>query len=147
MEFGTEGVLPLLGRHLASRIRRVQQEAFELQLPDARYARPHLERQISVSFVGIRTLDKADFRIEIRPRFSAFYNSFDPVRAVGQGGANIAVSTRTSGRLCSRHVRVHEPVFEKNKPRIHTARLVEAVEDVARSLVDSDDSDIRTGPK
>src|SRR5258708_37607968 len=35
VEFGPERVLPLLRRHLASRIRRMQQEAFELHLPYA----------------------------------------------------------------------------------------------------------------
>src|SRR5690348_16081650 len=144
VEFGSERVLPLLRRYLARRIRRVKDKSLELELPDARNARPYLEGQVSVRFVGIGTLDETDLRVEVRPGLPAFNDSFDPVRAVGQRGANVAVSTRSSGGLCSRHVRAHEPVLEKNKPRIHTARLIEAVEDVARSLVDSHDPDIRT---
>ena len=42
---------------------------------------------------------------------------------------------------------VHEPVLEENQPRIDTACLIEAIENIARPFVDAHHSDIGASPE
>ena len=42
---------------------------------------------------------------------------------------------------------VHNPVLEKNQPRIRPAGLIKAVKDIARALVDTHHADVRSAPK
>jgi len=84
VELGAKRALPFLRGNLAQRVWGVKEESLELQLAHAFDARPYLEGQVTVHFVGIRTFDESDFRIEIWPNLPAFDNSLQPVRPVGE---------------------------------------------------------------
>src|ERR1700746_3451482 len=117
IELGAESALPLLCRYLVVSIRCVEDEAFELQFAYASDFGPDLESEISVRFVRIGPLNKTNFRIEVGSNFSSLDDSIEPIRAVGERGANVrgaaACAAEVEGRIRSGRVSVDDPVLEK----------------------------------
>jgi len=101
------------GRNLASRVRRVQQEAFELQLPTLGIS-PYLERQISVRFVGIGRSTKPTSGLKFGPVFLRS-TILRPVRAARSARRNIAASTRLPGDCVPAMCASTNQSLEKNK--------------------------------
>src|SRR5262245_27785333 len=83
VELCPKRILPLLGLHDIVRVRRMQDEAFELQLTNALDLRPDLESQICECLIGIGPFNKAYFGIEVWPDFPTLDDSVQPVRAIG----------------------------------------------------------------
>src|ERR1700758_5090713 len=129
IELSAESALPLLRRDLVVSIRCVEDEAFELQFAYATDCGSELESEISVRFVRIGPLNKTNFRVEVGPDFSPLDDSIEPIRAVGERGANVsgaaACAADVDGRIRSGRVSVHDPVLEKYETGIDTSGLIE----------------------
>jgi len=79
VKFCAKRGLPLLGRNVAVRIRRVKNKAFELEFADAADCGTDFESSVGESFIRIGALDKADFGIEIRAYATALGDGVEPI--------------------------------------------------------------------
>ena len=139
--------LPLLCLHDTLSVWRMKNKALELHLADSFDCRSDFKRQIAIGLVRIRDFNKSHFRIEVRPNFPSFESSLYPIRAVGQRSADITVPAGFPGRLRARHMRIHQPIPEESQARIDPSSLIEAIQHVARPLIDAHHTYIRSAPQ
>ena len=129
------------------RVRCVKDEAFEIEFAHTAQFRPRLEVHIGIVADAVIAFEKSDFGIEIGPHLPMLRETFEPAVLIIEPRAYIGLSGRKPRCSCLRSVPGEHKILMEDQASICTARLVETVERIPGTFIDSHYSNVGTAPQ
>src|SRR5258708_4364853 len=136
--------LPLLGLNRPTRVGSMKYEALKIHLPEIGSPRANLEGRIHVIANAVRSLQEADFRIEVATDFSVAGDQFKPVGIEIQRCPQVCLPARKSRRSSLCRKSMQNEVFKENKAPVNALRFIKGISSVSGPFIYTHDTDVRT---